>query len=115
MIKDILDSLPESLTEVQRLEIQLMLVKKVELTDGTAADLHLVPFVGKCIRFLRASQRTIWGFATLWIDTQWFFGSFSFNEQQQTALIVINLMVLGFLFGERTVQNLAPLLIARKK
>jgi hypothetical protein len=46
------------------------------------------------------------------MDARWFFESgLTFSEQQQTALIVINVLVLGFLFGERAVQNLTPMIV----
>jgi len=79
--------------------------------EGTASDLKAIPILGPIILFLRGMQRPLWGFATLWMDQKWFFGNYEFDEQQNTGLIVINLLVLGFLFGERTIQNLSPLII----
>jgi len=92
--------------------------KRIAEQEGTAADLKTIPILGHIVLFARGAQRPVWGFATLWMDTQWFFGSHSFDEQQQTALIVINTLVLGFLFGERAVQNLTPMIVqvfAKKK
>ena len=40
----------------------------------------------------------------------WFMGRWQLNPQQESALWVINFLVLGFLFGERAVQNVAPLI-----
>jgi hypothetical protein len=78
-----------------------------------------MPVFGRIVLFARGAQRPVWGFATLWMDMEWFFGSnHTFDEQQQTALIVINTLVLGFLFGERAVQNLTPMIVqvfAKKK
>jgi len=37
-------------------------------------------------------------------------GRWQLSEQQESALWVINFLVLGFLFGERAVQNVAPLI-----
>jgi len=85
--------------------------KRIAEQEGTAKDLLAMGLLGKPILFLRGLQRPVWGFATLWMDTKWFFGSGNFSEQQETALIVINILVLGFLFGERTIKNLEPLLI----
>ena len=92
--------------------------KRIAEQEGTAADLKTIPILGHIVLFARGAQRPVWGFATLWMDTQWFFGSYTFDEQQQTALIVINTLVLGFLFGERAVQNLTPMIVqvfAKKK
>lgn len=85
--------------------------KRISEQEGTASDLKAIPILGTLILFLRGVQRPLWGFATLYMDFKWFFEVRSFNEQQQTALIVINVLVLGFLFGERTIKNLEPLII----
>lgn len=92
--------------------------KRIEIYEGTAKDLLAVPIFGALMLFLRGSQRTIWGFATIYFDYEWLVKNLQLSEQQQTALIIINLLVLGFLFGERAVKNLAPLItdmIAAKK
>lgn len=85
--------------------------KRIAEQEGTAADLKGIPILGPIVLFLRGLQRPTWGFLTMWMDTQWFFGTYTFTEQQQTAMIVINVLVLGFLFGERTIKNLEPLII----
>lgn len=85
--------------------------KRISEQEGTAKDLKTIPILGSLIIFLRGVQRPLWGFATLYMDNKWFFGNGTFTEQQQTAMIVINVLVLGFLFGERTIKNLEPLII----
>lgn len=85
--------------------------KRISEQEGTASDLKQIPILGTVILFLRGAQRPLWGFATLYMDYKWFFEVHTFDEQQQTALIVINVLVLGFLFGERTIKNLEPLII----
>ena len=85
--------------------------KRIAEQEGTASDLKAIPFLGPIVLFLRGLQRPTWGFLTMWMDTKWFFGTYTFTEQQQTAMIVINVLVLGFLFGERTIKNLEPLII----
>lgn len=85
--------------------------KRISEQEGTASDLKAIPILGTLILFLRGVQRPLWGFATLYMDFKWFFEVHNFDEQQQTALIVINVLVLGFLFGERTIKNLEPLII----
>ena len=85
--------------------------KRINDQEGTASDLKNIPFLGSIILFLRGSQRPAWGYATLVMDFKWFFELHTFTDQQQTAMIVINFLVLGFLFGERTIKNLEPLLI----
>lgn len=100
----------------QRLENLLgkaseQLDKRIAEQEGTAKDLKTIPVLGHLIIFLRGVQRPLWGYATLYMDYRWFFEVHEFTEQQQTAMIVINLLVLGFLFGERTIKNLEPLII----
>lgn len=86
--------------------------KRIATQEGTAKDLMTIPVLGHIMLFLRGVQRPTWGFVTLYFDYVWFFdASVKFTEQQELALTVINLLVLGFLFGERTVKNLEPLIL----
>ena len=85
--------------------------RRIAEQEGTAKDLLALPILGRVIIFARGAQRPVWGFSTLYMDHQWFFSGGEFNEQQQTAMITINVLVLGFLFGERAIKNLEPLLI----
>jgi hypothetical protein len=89
----------------------VQLDKRIAEQEGTAEDLKAIPLLGTLIIFLRGVQRPAWGFATLVMDYKWFFEPGTFTEQQQTAMMIINILVLGFLFGERTIKNLEPLLI----
>ena len=84
---------------------------RIESQEGTASDLKQLPIIGRLVLFLRGLQRPLWGFFTMYIDFIWFTTETNYSEQQQTALIVINILVLGFLFGERTIKNLSPLII----
>ena len=85
--------------------------KRIAEQEGTAQDLKGVPIVGTLVLFLRGLQRPVWGFFTMWLDFHWFTTSPGYDEQQQTALMVVNTLVLGFLFGERTLKNLEPLIV----
>jgi len=85
--------------------------KRIAEQEGTASDLKGIPVLGPIILFLRGLQRPAWGFGTMYMDNRWFFDTGSFTEQQQTAMIIINVLVLGFLFGERTIKNLSPLIV----
>lgn len=137
LFKDIKDTVvsyfPPDISEKQRMEIEaklqeflfekekeanrvlnetsVQLDKRIAEQEGTASDLKAIPFLGPIVLFLRGVQRPAWGFLTMVMDFKWFFGTYEFDEQQQTAMIVINVLVLGFLFGERTIKNLEPLLI----
>ena len=91
-------------------DASVQLNKRIAEQEGTAQDLKALPLVGRVVIFARGVQRPMWGFATLFMDWKWFFGTYTFDEQQNTGLIVINVLVLGFLFGERTIKNLQPLI-----
>lgn len=99
-------------------ESERMITERVTLLEGSAQDLRAIPIIGPIVLFLRGLQRPLWGYGTMYADAMWFMGRWPMNDQQQSALWVINFLVLGFLFGERAVQNVAPLLtdlLARKK
>jgi hypothetical protein len=93
------------------LEASQQLDKRIAEQEGTASDLKSLPIIGRMVLFLRGLQRPVWGFATLWMDFKWLFSTGTFTDQQNTALIIINILVLGFLFGERTIKNLEPLIV----
>lgn len=86
--------------------------KRISDQEGTAKDLKSIPIVGHIIIFLRGCQRPAWGFLVMYLDFMWLTsGSPEYTDQQGVALICINLLVLSFLFGERTVKNIEPFLI----
>ncbi len=91
-------------------ESERMITERVALLEGSAQDLRAVPLVGPLVLFLRGLQRPLWGYATIYGDAMWFMGRWQLSEAQESALWVINFLVLGFLFGERAVQNVAPLI-----
>lgn len=84
--------------------------RRVIEMEGTASDLKSLPVLGGLLLFLRGAQRPTWGFATLALDWFSFTGEWAMTERQETILLVINMLVLGFLFGERAVKNITPLL-----
>lgn len=85
--------------------------ERISLLEGTATDLRAIPWLGPIMLFLRGAQRPVWGFAVLYSDLMWFSGKWgTLTQQQESALWVINLLVLGFIFGERAVANIAPII-----
>lgn len=91
-------------------ESERMITERVTILEGSAQDLRAIPFIGPIVLFLRGLQRPLWGYGTMYADAMWFMGRWTMNDQQESALWVINFLVLGFLFGERAVQNVAPLI-----
>lgn len=100
-------------TNKQLNEAAAQLDRRIAEQEGTAKDLLAMPLLGRLVLFLRGLQRPVWGFATIYMDYTWFFNNdaLGFSEKQETAMILINILVLGFLFGERTIKNLSPLII----
>lgn len=79
--------------------------------EGTAKDLNQSGWLGRIVIFLRGAQRPLWGYLVLYMDIMVFSGYWKIQDEQlQSAFWVINLLVLGFLFGERAVRNVMPLL-----
>lgn len=92
-------------------DAERQMTERISLLEGTATDLRSVPFIGPIMLFMRGAQRPVWGFAVLYSDIMWFSGKWGvMTAQQESALWVINLLVLGFIFGERAVANLAPVI-----
>ncbi len=88
---------------------------RIKELEGTASDLTQAGFLGKIIIFLRGSQRPLWGYFVLFMDIMVFSGQWVIKGSEingvdlQSAFWIINVLVLGFLFGERAVRNVAPI------
>lgn len=84
---------------------------RIMAMDGTAEQIKDIWFVGPTVIFLRALQRPIWGVGTIILDWQVFSGAWIIKEgsRQDICFLIINLIILIFLFGERTFRNIAPL------
>jgi len=92
-------------------EAQAEFNQRITEMEGTAKDLKAIPFIGPIVLFLRGCQRPTWGYSTLYIDFMVFSGKWNeLSESQESAIWIINLLVLGFLFGERAIKNLMPLI-----
>ena len=94
---------------------------RIKAMEGTAGDLQRFGFIGKFLIFLRGAQRPAWGYGVLYLDFQVFSGQWSLAQNTspggmltlEGAFWVVNFLVLGFLFGERTVKNVLPLIQAK--
>jgi len=82
--------------------------------EGTAADIKSMFIVGPLVIMIRSLFRPICSYVTLYLDYYYFVlgGSIDWQDGTSTLLLVINLIVLGFWFGERTIKNLMPLFMA---
>lgn len=104
-----LESKIRSEMEREALSAEEALTQRIATLEGTASDLKAIPFFGPVALFLRGLQRPAWGFMTMWIDVHVFSGSWELADKELSAVWIVNLLVLGFLFGERAVRNLLPL------
>jgi hypothetical protein len=86
---------------------------RIKDLEGTAVDLKTIPYVGALMIFLRGCQRPVWGYATIALDYMWFSNAWQIPDstQKSAAFLVLNILVLGFLFGERAMQNVMPYII----
>lgn len=93
-------------------EVQSMYEQRMRDMEGTATDLKAVPLIGPLVIFFRGMQRPLWGFGVLFMDYMVFSGDWKIldNTRQDTCFLVINLLVLTFLFGERAMKNISPLI-----
>lgn len=80
--------------------------------DGTAEQLKSVFFIGPLIILLRAIQRPLWGFGTLYMDWMVFSDTWKIptDSREDLCFLSINLIVLIFLFGEKAFKNIAPVI-----
>lgn len=98
--------------EAQKLanEAQAEFNNRIAEMEGTAKDLKTIPLLGPIMLFLRGCQRPVWGYSTLYIDFKVFSGAWvGLTDTQESALWIINFLVLAFLFGERAMKNVTPL------
>jgi len=84
--------------------------QRIKDLEGTARDLSQFGFFGKIIIFFRGVQRPLFGFGVFIWDWFYFSEPADFTSEQSKLLFVVNLLVLGFLFGERAVKNVAPII-----
>ena len=102
-------------------EEQALFDQRIREMEGTAKDLQKFGKLGEIVVFLRGMQRPIWGFFVLYLDYAVFMQNKWPNAATteiakdvgldfQSAFWMINFLVLGFLFGERAMRNVLPLL-----
>lgn len=100
-------------------EAEKRLDERVAMYEGTASDLKSIPIVGPVLLFFRGAQRPIIGYAMMYLDYMVFSGQWDLDKPVTlSAFYALNLLVGGFLFGERAIQNVAPYIkdiVAAKK
>lgn len=96
------------------IDAERVLNERIAALEGTASDLKALPFVGRLVIFLRGAQRPVWGFGTLYMDYMVFSKRWALTPEsyEEIAFWTINVLVLGFLFGERAIKNVLPMVNA---
>lgn len=92
-------------------EAQAEFNRRIVELEGSAADLKTIPVIGHILILLRGAQRPIWGVFTLYADYQTWSSVWTLTEKQEAMLLAVNVLVLGFLFGERCVRNIMPFIV----
>jgi hypothetical protein len=88
-------------------EAEVALTGRIKDLEGTSTDLRSIPIVGPAMLFLRGSFRPLFSYGVLVADWKVFSGKWTCPSND--LLLAINLIVLVFYFGERTIKNLMPL------
>ncbi len=85
--------------------------QRIKDYEGTANDLKSIPFVGAIIIFLRGAFRPMFAYAMAFVDIKVFSNAWVIPEGNiESVFWIVNLLVLGFFFGERALKNILPLL-----
>ena len=93
------------------LETEQEFDQRLKDLEGTTKDLNQAGWLGRVALFFRGLQRPLWGYLTLYMDLMVFSGCWKIEKDSQleSAFWLVNFLVLGFLFGERAVKNVVPL------
>lgn len=85
--------------------------QRIKDYEGTASDLKSVPYLGALMLFLRGSFRPLFSYGTAYVDLKVFSGAWTLTDADlKSTFWIVNVLVLGFFFGERALQNILPLL-----
>lgn len=125
VVKEALHNQQLEIEKALQLDEQLFNERTIAL-EGTAKDLKAVPYVGALIIFLRGAFRPVFSYFTGYMDYLYFMESSvrvydsngllervvtTWTDRQETLLLVMNLLVLIFFFGERAMKNVLPIII----
>lgn len=104
--------------------------KRTVTMEGTAQDLIQAGFLGKIALFFRGFQRILWSYGIFIFDVFWVTGKINFQNTISVTdpnnsgsiilvpnpiiafIVTVNVLVLAFLFGERALKNLTPMIVS---
>ncbi len=93
-------------------DAEQQLTARIAKLEGTASDLKGIPILGPVMIFLRGAIRPAFGMAVLIWDWKVLSGGWAPPDRE--LFFAINVLVLGFHFGERAVKNVLPTLAGWK-
>lgn len=93
--------------------------QRVKDLEGTTTDLKTIPILGTLIIFIRGALRPAWCVATMYFDFMLLSNKWSVTKLYTDAgitpegfmVLIINFLILGFIFGERTLRNIVPAIL----
>lgn len=104
--------------------------KRTVAMEGTAQDLIQAGWLGKIALFFRGFQRILWSYGIFVFDVFWLMGKVDFPTTMSITdpnnsgvqmivpnpivafIVTVNVLVLAFLFGERALKNLTPMIVS---
>jgi len=134
IIDGVKDYFPPSMSEKEKSDLQLKIMEitrvqeneliklaneqdvefnqRIKDMEGTAADLKAIPIIGNIIIFLRGCIRPIFCYVTIYMDLMVLSGGWNLSGEMrlQMIMLILNILVLGFVFGERGIKNIMPLI-----
>ena len=87
--------------------------KDNSIENSESSDLSGVPYLSSFFFFARGCQRVLWSIFTIVLDWKVFSSEWKLPADTpiESAFFIVNVLVLGFLFGELALKNTAPSLI----
>jgi len=87
--------------------------ERVAQYEGTASEVKDMFLIGPLIILIRSLFRPLCSYAVVYMDYIYFTSNADgWPDNSTMLLVVMNVIVLGFWFGERTIKNLMPLILA---
>ena len=87
--------------------------KDNQIESSENSDLAGIPYLSTFFFFARGCQRVLWSIFTIILDWNVFSSEWKLQVDTpiESAFFMVNILVLGFLFGELALKNTAPSLI----
>lgn len=87
--------------------------KEIQIENTENSDLSGIPYLSTFFFFARGCQRVLWSVFTIFLDWNVFSSEWKLqpNTPIESTFFIVNILVLGFLFGELALKNTAPTII----